>query len=72
MLPISEAAGSICIEDAVVAQLDFRKIMASLDSEDRELLTLRFMARRSWVEIAAMRDRARMHYGSSARGQWSN
>jgi hypothetical protein len=46
--------------------------MASLDSEDRELLTLRFMAGRSWVEIAVMRDRAPMHYGSSARGQWSN
>ena len=55
MLPISETAGSICIEDAVVAQLDFKKIMGSLDSEDRELLTLRFMAGRSWVEIAAMK-----------------
>jgi DNA-directed RNA polymerase specialized sigma24 family protein len=46
---------SICIEDAVVAQLDFKKIMGSLDSEDRELLTLRFVAGRSWVEIAAMK-----------------
>jgi RNA polymerase sigma factor (sigma-70 family) len=53
-LPISEAAGSICIENAVVAQLDLKKIMRSLDPKDRELLTLRFMAGRSWVEIAAM------------------
>ena len=54
MLPISEAAGAICLEDAVVAQLDVKKIMRSLDPKDRELLMLRFMGGRSWVEIAAM------------------
>jgi DNA-directed RNA polymerase specialized sigma24 family protein len=54
MLPISETAGSICIEDAVVAQLDVKKIMRSLDPKDRELLMLRFMGGRSWVEIAAI------------------
>jgi DNA-directed RNA polymerase specialized sigma24 family protein len=55
MLPISEAAAAISIEDAVVAQIDFKKIMRNLDPEDREILLLRFMAGRSWVEIAAMK-----------------
>ena len=55
MLPISEVATAISIEDAVVAQLDFKKIMRSLDPEDREILILRFMAGRSWVEIAAIK-----------------
>jgi hypothetical protein len=55
ILPISEAAGSIHIEDAVVAQLDLKKILRSLDPQDRELLILRFMAGRSWVEIAVMK-----------------
>jgi DNA-directed RNA polymerase specialized sigma24 family protein len=55
MLSISDAAGAICIEDAVVAQLDFRKIMHTLEPTDREVLMLRFIAGRSWVEIAAMK-----------------
>jgi RNA polymerase sigma factor (sigma-70 family) len=55
MLPISEAAAAISMEDAVVAQIDLKKFMSNLDPEDREILMLRFIAGRSWVEIAAMK-----------------
>jgi hypothetical protein len=55
MLPMFDAAASLCIEDAVVAQLDLKKIMCNLDPEDRELIMLRFIGGRSWVELAAMK-----------------
>ncbi len=58
-IPMSDSAGSFCIEDAVVAQLDLKKIMSSLDPKDRELLLLRFMAGRSWVEIAEMKGQSK-------------
>ena len=54
ILPMSDSAGSVCIEDAVVAKLDFRKIMSHVHPKDRELLMLHFMAGRSWAEIAEM------------------
>jgi DNA-directed RNA polymerase specialized sigma24 family protein len=54
ILPMSDSAGSVCIEDAVVAQLDFKKIMSHVHPKDRELLMLHFIAGRSWPEIAEM------------------
>jgi len=54
ILPMSDSAGSVSIEDAVVAKLDFNKIMRGLHPKDRELLMLHFIAGRSWAEIAEM------------------
>jgi hypothetical protein len=54
ILPMSGSAGSVCIEDAVVAKLDLKKIMSHVHPKDRELLMLHFMAGRSWAEIAEM------------------
>ena len=54
MLPMSDSAGSVCIEDAVVAKLDFKKIMSHVHPKDRELFILHFMTGRSWAEIAEM------------------
>jgi RNA polymerase sigma factor (sigma-70 family) len=51
---MSDSAGSACIEDAVVAKLDLKKIMSHVHPKDRELLMLHFMAGRSWAEIAEM------------------
>jgi hypothetical protein len=59
LLPIADSAGSVCTEDAVVAQLDCKKIMNNLDPKDRELLMLRFMAGRSWVEIAEIKGQSK-------------
>jgi DNA-directed RNA polymerase specialized sigma24 family protein len=55
MLSMSEAAAATSIEDAVVAQIDLKKIMRNLHPEDCEILILRFMAGWTWVEIAAMK-----------------
>ena len=49
---MSDSAGSVSIEHAVVAKLDFKTIMSDLHPRDRELLMLHFMAGRSWAEIA--------------------
>ena len=54
ILPMSDSAGSVCIEDAVVAKLDLKKIMSDLHPKDRELFMLHFMTGRSWAEIAEM------------------
>jgi hypothetical protein len=54
ILPMSDAAGSVSVEDAVVAKLDFKKLMNDLHPKDRELFMLHFMTGRSWVEIAEM------------------
>ena len=54
ILPMSDSAGSVCIEDAVVAKLDFKKMMSHVHPKERELLMLHFMAGRSWAEIAEM------------------
>jgi hypothetical protein len=54
ILPMSDSAGSVSIEDAVVAKLDFRKIMSHVHPKGRELLMLHFIAGRSWAEIAEM------------------
>lgn len=54
MLPMSDSAGSVVIEDAVVAKLDLKKVMSHIHPKDRELLMLHFMAGRSWAEIAEM------------------
>jgi DNA-directed RNA polymerase specialized sigma24 family protein len=54
ILPMSDAAGSVSIEDAVVAKLDFKKIVSHVHPKDRELLLLHFMTGRSWAEIAEM------------------
>jgi hypothetical protein len=54
ILPMSDSAGSVCIEDAVVAKLDLKKVMSDLHPKDRELFMLHFMTGRSWVEIAEM------------------
>jgi DNA-directed RNA polymerase specialized sigma24 family protein len=51
---MSDSAGSVCIEDAVVAKLDLKKVMSDLHPKDRELFMLHFMTGRSWVEIAEM------------------
>jgi hypothetical protein len=59
ILPMSDSAGSVCIEDAVVAKLDFKKIMRDLHPKDRELLMLHFMAGRSWAEIAEMQGQSK-------------
>ena len=54
ILPMSDSVGSVCIEDAVVAKLDFKKVMSHVHPKDRELLMLHFMTGRSWAEIAEM------------------
>jgi DNA-directed RNA polymerase specialized sigma24 family protein len=54
ILPMSDSAGSVCIEDAVVAKLDLKKAVSDLHPKDRELFMLHFMTGRSWVEIAEM------------------
>lgn len=54
ILPMSDSAGSVCIEDAVVAKLDLKKAMSDLHPKDRELFMLHFMTGRSWAEIAEM------------------
>ena len=59
ILPMSDSAGSVCIEDAVVAKLDFKKIMSDLHPKDRELFMLHFMTGRSWVEIAEMQGQSK-------------
>ena len=58
ILPMSDSAGSVCIEDTVVAKLDFKKIMSHVHPKDRELLMLHFVAGRSWAEIADMQGRS--------------
>ncbi|HTF61974.1 MAG TPA: sigma factor-like helix-turn-helix DNA-binding protein [Edaphobacter sp.] len=59
ILPMSEAAGSVSIEDAVVAKLDFKKLMSDLHPKDRELFMLHFMTGRSWAEIAEMKGQSK-------------
>lgn len=59
ILPMSDSAGSVCIEDAVVAKLDFKKIMRDLHPKDRELLMLHFMTGRSWAEIEEMQGQSK-------------
>ena len=54
ILPMSDSAGAVSIEDAVVDKLDFKKIMSHVHPKDRELLMLHFMTGRSWAEIAKM------------------
>jgi DNA-directed RNA polymerase specialized sigma24 family protein len=68
ILPISDSAGSVSVQDAVVAKLDLKKVMSDLHPKDRELLLLHFMTGRSWAEIAEMQgDRAKMLCKSAAR-----
>jgi Sigma-70, region 4 len=59
ILPMSDAAGSVCIEDAVVAKLDLKKAMSDLHPKDRELFMLHFMTGRSWAEIAEMQGQSK-------------
>jgi hypothetical protein len=40
ILPMSDSAGSVCIENAVVAKLDLKKAMGDLHPKDRELFML--------------------------------
>ena len=60
ILPMSDAAGSISVEDAVVAKLDFKKIMSDLHPKDREIFMLHFMTGRSWAEIAEMKGQSKL------------
>jgi DNA-directed RNA polymerase specialized sigma24 family protein len=66
-LPVSDSAGSVSIEDAVVAKLDFKKIMSDLHPKDRALFMLHFMTGRSWAEIAEMKGRSRHALKGGAR-----
>jgi hypothetical protein len=59
ILPMSDAAGSVSVEDAVVARLDFKKLMSDLHPKDRELFMLHFMTGRSWAEIAEMKGQSK-------------
>ena len=59
ILPMSDSAGSVCIEDEVVAKLDFTTIMSDLHPKDRELFMLHFMTGRSWGEIAKMKGQSK-------------
>ena len=59
ILPMSDSAGSVCIEDAVVAKLDLKKAMSDLHPKDRELFMLHFMTGRSWAEIAEMKGQSK-------------
>jgi DNA-directed RNA polymerase specialized sigma24 family protein len=60
ILPMSDSAGSISVEDAVVAKLDFKKIMSDLHPKDREIFMLHFMTGRSWAEIAEMKGQSKL------------
>jgi hypothetical protein len=60
ILPMSDAAGSVSVEDAVVAKLDFKKIMSDLHPKDREIFMLHFMTGRSWAEIAEMKGQSKL------------
>jgi DNA-directed RNA polymerase specialized sigma24 family protein len=59
ILPMSDSAGSVCIEDAVVVKLDSKKAMSDLHPKDRELFMLHFMTGRSWAEIAEMKGQSK-------------
>jgi hypothetical protein len=52
ILPMSDSAGSVSVEDAVVAKFDLKKAMGDLHPKDRELFMLHFMTGRSWAELA--------------------
>jgi hypothetical protein len=60
ILPMSDSAGSVSVEDAVVAKLDFKKVMSDLHPKDRELFMLHFMTGRSWAEIAEMQGQSKL------------
>ena len=57
---MSDSAGSVSVEDAVVAKLDFKKIMSDLHPKDREIFMLHFMTGRSWAEIAEMKGKSKL------------
>jgi hypothetical protein len=73
ILPMSDAVGSVSIEDAVVAKLDFKKIMSHVHPKDRELLMLHFMTGRRWAEIAGVHARSHcIPQGPNARNRRGN
>jgi hypothetical protein len=60
ILPMSDSAGSVSVEDAVVAKLDFKKVMSDLHPKDQELFMLHFMTAVAGLRSQKCRDRANL------------